>query len=112
MRVTLKTFGMLDAMIKEKEFSVPEGTRIGELINMLADRYGSVIREHLLPGGTFNAYYFIFVKVLKAQACSIIEVPENCEILYQHIFLWHISNKPVKFFGIVIEIQAVYPDRS
>jgi len=60
-RVTLKTFGMLDAMIKEKEFSVPEGTRIGELINTLAERYGSVIREHLLPGGTFNAYYFIFV---------------------------------------------------
>jgi molybdopterin converting factor small subunit len=60
-RITLTTFGMLEAMIKEREFSLPDGIRMGEFINTLAERCGPEIREHLLPGGAFNAHYFIFV---------------------------------------------------
>ena len=61
MKIRLKTFGALEQMINEQEFSFPEGIRMEEFIDVLAERYGSQIREHLLPGGAFNTHYFIFV---------------------------------------------------
>jgi len=61
MKITLKTFGKLEEMIKEREFSFPDGIRVEEFIEVLAKCYGPQIREHLLPGGAFNAHYFIFI---------------------------------------------------
>ena len=61
MKIRLNTFGALEQMIKEQEFSFSEGLRVEEFIEALAERYGSEIREHLLPEGAFNNHYFIFV---------------------------------------------------
>jgi len=61
MKIRLKTFGALEQMIREQEFSFPEGLQVEGFIDVLAERYGSQIREHLLPGGAFNTHYFIFV---------------------------------------------------
>lgn len=54
MKIRLKTFGTLEEMIKEREFSFPDGIRVEECIEVLADRYGPQIREHLLPGCAYS----------------------------------------------------------
>lgn len=63
MRITLKTFGVLESMIKEEAFAFPEkeGIRLDHFFRFLMERCGSGIGEHLLPGGAFNSHYFIFI---------------------------------------------------
>ena len=62
MKILLKSIGVLEEIIKEQEFSFPEKRiRLGEFFQILADRYGPTVREHLLPEGAFSSHYAILV---------------------------------------------------
>lgn len=62
MKITLKTIGVLEEVIKAQEFSfVEDEIRLGRLFQYLADRYGPMVTEHLLPEGKFSSHYAILV---------------------------------------------------
>ena len=62
MKITFKSIGILEEMITAEEFSFSEtGIQLGQFFRFLADRYGPVVAEHLLPEGAFSSHYAILV---------------------------------------------------
>jgi len=62
MKITLKTIGVLEEVIKTREFYFMEDKiRLGSLFRYLADCYGPVVTEHLLPEGKFSSHYAVLV---------------------------------------------------
>ena len=62
MRVTLKLIGDLAEIVREKELVFPsQEMRFGEFVQFLSDRYGEVLREHLLPSGRHYKHYAILL---------------------------------------------------
>ncbi len=62
MKITLKSIGILEGIIKAQEFTFPEDRiRVGQFFHFLSERYGPIVKEHLLPGGAFSSHYAILV---------------------------------------------------
>jgi len=62
MKIILKSIGVLEEIIKAREFTFPEDRiRLGQFFHFLSDRYGSTVGEHLLPEGAFSSHYAILV---------------------------------------------------
>jgi molybdopterin converting factor small subunit len=62
MKIIFKSIGLLEEVIKAQEFSFPEkGIRLGQFFQYLSERYGPIVKEHLLPGGAFSSHYAILV---------------------------------------------------
>ena len=62
MKVTLKLIGDLAEIVREKEFVFPDREiRLGDFVRFLSDRYGEVLREHLLPSGRHYRHYAVLL---------------------------------------------------
>ena len=62
MKLTFKSIGILEEVIKAQEFSFPEDRiELGHFLQYLSDRYGPTVGEHLLPEGKFSTHYAILV---------------------------------------------------
>lgn len=62
LKITLQLIGALDQLVDVKEYSFPEDKiELFKFIEWLANRYGPMVAEHLLPEGAFNANYAILV---------------------------------------------------
>jgi len=62
MKVALKLIGELAEIVREKEFVFPrDGMRFEDFVLFLSDRYGEIIKEHLLPVGKHYRHYAILV---------------------------------------------------
>ena len=62
MKITLMPIGVLEEVIPEREFSFSgEEVRLGSFLQYLADCYGPVVAEHLLPGGKYSSHYAILL---------------------------------------------------
>ena len=68
MRVKVNLFGVIEEVVKEREFSLPrEHIVLEEFLEFLVCRYGGDLKEHLLPGGSFSSQYFILVNGRNAE---------------------------------------------
>ena len=62
MKLTFKSIGILEELIKEQEFFLPEkDIELGQFFQILADRYGPTVKEHLLPEGKLSSHYAILI---------------------------------------------------
>jgi molybdopterin converting factor small subunit len=61
-KIALKLMGALEKAIGQKEFIFSEDTlRLDRFFQILSDRYGNNVTEHLLPGGAYYSHYAITV---------------------------------------------------
>jgi molybdopterin converting factor small subunit len=62
MKITLKAIGILEENIKTQDFIFPnDSILLSQFFCFLAERYGSMVREHLMPEGKFSSHYIIFI---------------------------------------------------
>lgn len=62
MKIILRTFGKLEDLIPQREFSFPdENLSVHGFFQGLVHRFGPALAEHLLPGGTFHSHYAFLV---------------------------------------------------
>jgi molybdopterin converting factor small subunit len=62
MRIKVNPIGVIEEMIKEREFCLPhERISLENFFIFLVRRYGGNLKEHLLPHGSLSSQYFILI---------------------------------------------------
>jgi len=62
MRIKVNPIGVIEEMIKEREFCLPhEGISLENFFVFLVRRYEANLEEHLLPHGSLSSQYFILI---------------------------------------------------
>jgi hypothetical protein len=62
MKIKVNPIGVIEEMIKEREFCLPhERMSLEAFFVFLARRYGGNLEEHLLPHGAFSSQYFVLI---------------------------------------------------
>jgi molybdopterin converting factor small subunit len=68
MKIFLKTFGKLEELIPQREFSFPdEDLSIQGFFQLLVRQYGPELADHLFPEGAFYPHYALLVNGINIQ---------------------------------------------
>ena len=76
MRILLKTFGVLERLIPEKDFLLDgEKLSLRQFLEILVQRYGPDLGKHLFPEGSYSSHYAILVNGVNIQQLQAMDTP-------------------------------------
>ena len=76
MRIKVNPIGVIEEMIKEREFCLPhERISPENFFGFLVRRYGGNLEEHLLPHGAFSSQYFVLINGRNSKVLEGLRMP-------------------------------------